>query len=252
MLFSYGKQEENMRNPYEVLGISENASEEEIKKAYRALSRKYHPDANVNNPNKDQAEEKFKEIQQAYQQIMYEREHGPGTYGSRGGSSSGSSGYGNAGYGSYGGYDSYGGFGGFGGFGGYQNSGGSGQSSYGQDPKLQAAENYIRNHHYEEALHVLSEISTRNARWYYLSAMANSGQGNNVLAKEHAQKAASMEPDNMMYRQLLAQMENGGAWYQTMGNMYGNPMSTEGDWCMKLCMLNLFCNCCCGRTMYCC
>ena len=52
-----------MNNPYEVLGVSRDASEDEIKKAYRALSRKYHPDANVNNPNKAQAEEKFKQIQ---------------------------------------------------------------------------------------------------------------------------------------------------------------------------------------------
>lgn len=66
-----------MRDPYQVLGVSRDASDEEIKKAYRALSRKYHPDANVNNPNKEQAEEKFKEIQQAYQRIMDERQHGP-------------------------------------------------------------------------------------------------------------------------------------------------------------------------------
>ena len=65
-----------MRDPYQVLGVSRDASDEEIKKAYRALSRKYHPDANVNNPNKEQAEEKFKEIQQAYQRIMDERQHG--------------------------------------------------------------------------------------------------------------------------------------------------------------------------------
>ena len=57
-------------DPYSVLGVSRDASEEEIKKAYKALSRKYHPDANINNPKKDQAEEKFKEIQAAYQQIM--------------------------------------------------------------------------------------------------------------------------------------------------------------------------------------
>ena len=87
-----------MLDPYSVLGVSRNATDEEIKKAYRKLSRKYHPDANINNPNKDQAEEKFKEVQQAYEQIMRERE-----YGSSGGSSGG--------YGSYG----YGGFGGFGG-----------------------------------------------------------------------------------------------------------------------------------------
>ena len=59
-----------MMNPYQVLGISPGASDDEIKKAYRALSRKYHPDANINNPNKAQAEEKFKEVQQAYDQIM--------------------------------------------------------------------------------------------------------------------------------------------------------------------------------------
>lgn len=89
-----------MRDPYQVLGVSRDASDEEIKKAYRALSRKYHPDANVNNPNKEQAEEKFKEIQQAYQRIMDERQRGTSSYGSS--SSSGSSG---------GGYQDFGGFG---------------------------------------------------------------------------------------------------------------------------------------------
>lgn len=94
-----------MRDPYQVLGVSQDASEEEIKKAYRKLSRMYHPDANINNPNKAQAEEKFKEIQQAYQQIMKQREQGSSPYGNQG------YGYGNNGYGNggnaqngYGGY----------------------------------------------------------------------------------------------------------------------------------------------------
>lgn len=65
-----------MMNPYSVLGVDPGATDEEIKKAYRALSRKYHPDANINNPNKVQAEEKFKEVQQAYEQIMRERQQG--------------------------------------------------------------------------------------------------------------------------------------------------------------------------------
>ena len=69
-----------MNDPYSVLGISRGATDDEIKKAYRALSRKYHPDANINNPNKDQAEAKFKEIQQAYQQIMKEKEMGASGY----------------------------------------------------------------------------------------------------------------------------------------------------------------------------
>ena len=65
-----------MIDPYQVLGVSRSASDDEIKKAYRSLSRKYHPDANINNPNKDQAEEKFKQVQQAYDQIMKERQYG--------------------------------------------------------------------------------------------------------------------------------------------------------------------------------
>jgi len=81
-----------MNDPYQVLGISRGASEEEIKKAYRNLSRKFHPDANVNNPDKDKAEEKFKQIQAAYQQIMKEKTEG----------FSGQSRYGNSGYGGQG------------------------------------------------------------------------------------------------------------------------------------------------------
>ena len=64
-----------MQDPYSILGVSRDASDEDIKKAYRKLSRIYHPDANINNPNKDQAEAKFKEIQQAYQQIIKEKNY---------------------------------------------------------------------------------------------------------------------------------------------------------------------------------
>lgn len=61
-----------INNPYEVLGVSPSASDDEIKKAYRDLTRKYHPDANVDNPLADLAEEKFKEVQEAYDMIMKE------------------------------------------------------------------------------------------------------------------------------------------------------------------------------------
>ena len=77
-----------MIDPYQVLGVGRSASDDEIKKAYRSLSRKYHPDANINNPNKDQAEEKFKQVQQAYDQIMKEKQSGAagaGGYGGGGG-----------------------------------------------------------------------------------------------------------------------------------------------------------------------
>ena len=91
-----------MSDPYSILGVDRNATDEDVKKAYRKLSRQYHPDANINNPKKDEAEAKFKEVQQAYQQIMDEREKG---YTSGYGSNDGSG---------YGGYDPFGGFGGFG------------------------------------------------------------------------------------------------------------------------------------------
>ena len=112
-----------MTDPYQVLGVSRGASDEEIKKAYRALSRKYHPDANVNNPNRDEAEEHFKEVQQAYDQIMKEKQQGGG-YGYGGGYSSNSGGYS------------------------YAGSHGFGQN---ESPKMQAAANYIANRCYAEA-----------------------------------------------------------------------------------------------------
>ena len=68
-----------MRDPYEVLGVPSNASDDEVKRAYRELSRKYHPDGYVDNPLAGLAEEKFKEVQDAYQQIMNQRT-GNGSY----------------------------------------------------------------------------------------------------------------------------------------------------------------------------
>jgi molecular chaperone DnaJ len=228
-----------MTDPYQVLGVSRGASDEEIKKAYRSLSRRYHPDANVNNPNKAQAEEKFKEVQQAYDQIMKEKQQG---------SSFGGYGYGNGGsYGQSGGYGN-GGFGGFGGAYGY--GGASGGYANGADsPKMQAAANYIRSRHFNEALHVLSDIpvAERRARWYYYSAVANQGVGNNIIAREHAARAVELEPSNMEYRQYQQHLEYGGTWYTNMGSSYERPYAGAGNWCISMLLLNLFCNCCCAR-----
>ena len=193
-----------MSNPYEVLGISPSASDEEIKKAYRNLSRKYHPDANINNPNREQAEEKFKQIQQAYDQIMKEKQYG----------------------------SSYG----------YAGRGGGSQESI----QLQAAANYIANRCYDQALHVLNDIpfSQRGARWYYFSAVANAGTGNNMTAKQHGARAVELEPSNLEYRQFLQHLEYGGTWYSSMGQGYERPYSGS-SWCLNMLLLNMFCNCCC-------
>ena len=211
-----------MFDPYSVLGVSRDASDDEIKKAYRKLSRKYHPDANINNPNKAQAEEKFKEVQQAYEQIMKERE-----------------------YGSSGNYNSYGGFGGF---------GTQGQNTYQDEEAVrrQAAANYINSRHYKEAMNVLSSLQQRNGQWYYLSAMANMGLGNNVNALNDARSAVNMEPDNMQYRMLLQRLEGGGTWYQEQQNPCAAMPSDGRDYCMKHCLANRAGNLCCPGGMFCC
>lgn len=255
-----------MRNPYEVLGVSPSATDEEIKKAYRKLSRQYHPDANVNSPNAAKAEEKFKEIQQAYNQIMREKQQGysggyqNSAYGQGGYNQGGynQGGYGQGGYGQ-GGYDPFGqgGYGPFGGgywqqgYGGQGGYGYSGQSSNPQDNsnEMRAAANYINAGHFQEALNVLNRMKERTARWYYFSAAANQGAGNNVIAMEHAKKAVEMEPSNMEYRQFLQNLEYGGTWYQNMGQAYGKPFNASGL-CISLCCMSMCFSGCCFGPMF--
>ena len=140
-----------MLDPYKVLGVSRDASMDEIKKAYRNLSRKYHPDANINNPNKDQAEEMFKQVQQAYDQIVKERERGQT------------------------GQESW-----YGGFGGGYQSGYQTQDDQ-RSMEMRAAANYINAAHYQEALNVLNRITERNGEWYYYHAIASAGAGRRPL-----------------------------------------------------------------------
>lgn len=238
-----------MSDPYSVLGVDKSASDDEIKKAYRRLSRKYHPDANINNPHKDEAEARFKEVQQAYQQIMDERGRGYTSGGQGGSYAGGGSGQGGS---SYGGYGPFGGFGPFSGYGGYGQEGNAGSGQENTDPHLRAAANYIRSGHYQEALNVLDGIRERSALWYFLSASANSGVGNNVTALEHAREAVRLEPENMQYRMLLERMEGGGTWYQQRQTMYGYPGSFDSSCCVKLCVANILCNLCCGGGGLCC
>ncbi len=219
-----------MSDPYKVLGLERGASDEEVKKAYRTLSRKYHPDANINNPNKAQAEEKFKEVQAAYDQIMKEKEQGYSGYGSTN---------------SYGGYGDFGSRGAYGGYGGYGQGQRSRAGQSGDDGYLNAAANYIRGGRYNEALNVLAGMKERNAQWYYLSAIANNRLGNNVVALEHAKKAVEMEPNRMEYQSLLQQLQGGGSWYDEMSRPYGGASAMGNDICCRICIANMICNLCC-------
>ncbi len=231
-----------MRDPYEVLGVSRNATDEEIKRAYRNLSRKYHPDQNVNSAHPEVAEEKFKEVQQAYNQIMKEKQQGySGAYQNNSG--------GRYGYGGQSGAGGRAGYGG-GGYGGQQAYGGQQRTYAGDSPEMQAAANYINSGHFAEALHTLNSIpnADRSARWYYSSAVANQGAGNNVQAMEYARRAVEMEPSNMEYRQFMQNLEYGGTWYSNMGSSYERSCANP----QMICMI-LVCICClCGGGGWCC
>lgn len=210
-----GRNSNMIANPYKVLEVSPSATNEEIKKAYRELSRKYHPDSYVNNPLSGLAEEKFKEVQEAYEQIMKERENG---------SSSGSSSYG----------QSY-----------YSNS------SDNDSAELSAVYTYLNARRYREALNVLNGVSLRNARWYYYSAVANAGIGNNVMANEHIQQAMNMEPSNAEYKNVYNQLQWQNQRYTNTRNN-GNGGFGSGNLCCDLWCADSLCECMGGDLISCC
>ena len=215
-------------DPYKVLGVSPEATDDEIKQAYRRLAKKYHPDLN---PGDQEAARKMQEVNAAYEQIKNpeKAQQSAGNTGSYGGYPDG-----------YGEYDPFG----FGGFGGYSQRRSS--ENYG-DQYQRSAYQYIRYGRYSEALNALQNCGSRDARWYYLSALANDGLGNQVTALEHIKRAVSMEPDNMEYLSALEQIENGGSFYrQHTGNFGG--FTVRGTPCGGLwtcCMAQLLCRFCC-------
>lgn len=208
-------------DPYQVLGVSRDASDEDIKRAYRQLAKKYHPDRN---PGDAEAAKKMQQINTAYEQIKNPEK-------AQRSSHSGYSGYG---------YDPF---------------GGAWQQTYQRrepegDQYQQAAYQYIRFRRYQEALNALQNCTERNARWYYLSALANDGLGNQVTALEHIRRAVSMEPDNAVYLRTLEIIENGGSAYRTQaGNTRG--FTVGGSPCSSLCMCYLMQLFCC-RGIFCC
>jgi len=222
-----------IEDPYKILGVSPDASDDEIKQAYRRLAKQYHPDRN---PGDQEAARKMQQINAAYEQIKNPEKasSGPGGYGSTG---------------TYGGYGTYGGgyYDPFGGYGRQSYTGSQSGSSY-----QQSAYQYIRFGRYREALNTLQSDSVRNAQWYYLSALANDGLGNQVTALEHIRKAVSMEPDNPEYLNALNEIERGGASYrQQAGNFRGFEMRHNPCASALLCWLvNLFCFG--GRCFFCC
>ncbi len=164
-----------MRNPYEVLGIREGASEDEIKRAYRELVKKYHPDQYTDNPLSKLAEEKLSEINEAYDYIMKNR-------------SSSSRGY------SQQKKDSW--------------------DSYENDSSLNQVKININRGNIAAAEKLLNRISVRNGEWYYLKGLIFLQRGWYNEAYTHIQTAVNMEPDNYEYRSALNRLNMTGSAYR--------------------------------------
>ena len=207
-----------MSDPYKVLGVSKGASEEEITKAYRKLAKKYHPDLN---PGDETAAAKMSEINAAYDKL-------------KNGDVSDDSGYG-----STSGYDPFRGYGGYSGYSGYY--GGQSSSSQRSYTEMDSVRTYLRANQYTQALHVLSEITDRNDEWYYYSAIANYGAGNTITARNHAQTAVNMNPNNQEYRRLQAIIEHGGHVYSQQSQSFGLPNAYCNNVCCSACLSQLCC-----------
>lgn len=207
-------------NPYQILEINSNATDDEVKKAYRALSKKYHPDANINNPNQALYTEKFKQVQNAYKQIMDQRKSGQSF------SNSSSQGYTN------------------------QNQ----YQGYSGHYTLNEAYGFIQARRYQEALNILNQIRQRNGQWFYFAAICENALGNKITAMEYAQAAVNLEPGNIQYILFLNQIQGRQQQYHTQSQGYGNPMGNMGQCCYQIMMVNCMLNFCCGinTSLLCC
>lgn len=193
-----------MKDPYAVLGVSSTASTDEIKRAYRELAKKYHPDNYINNPLADLAEEKMKEINEAYDTIIKGRSSGGNA---RGSSSASSSSY----------------------------SGSSYSNSKYSEIRRAIAENNI---YLAEKL--LSECTSRDAEWNFLmgSVMLRKGWYDN--ARSYFTRAYSMEPNNREYAEALNRMQYGAGRNANMGGAMLSPC----DCCAGLMCADCLCDCC--------
>lgn len=203
-----------MNDPYVTLGVARTASDDEIKKAYRELARKYHPDNYVNNPLADLAQDKMKEINEAYDAIEKERSSGY----------SGGSAYQTQ-------SDSY---------------GQSYSQTYSQNTgsttgPYKDARDAISSGDLNRAEIILGAITDRGAEWYYLMGQLAFRRGWMDEASRYFRLAATMDPMNPDYRQAVAYMENAGSTPFTVGS----KSSVDTSACCNAFTNLMIADCCC-------
>lgn len=198
-----------MSDPYKVLGVSSTATDDEIKKAYRALVKQYHPDNYTDNPLADLAAEKMKEINEAYNEIQQMRSGGGSYSGSRSGS-----------------YDA-----------GSPFSSSSDSSTYGRIRQL------VNNGRLSEAETLLNRVpvSDRNAEWHFLRGAILYRNGWLQDARTEIGIACNMDPYNSEYRSFQQRMDSGAA-QSPYGNMAGGGNCDICDLCSTMMCLNCLCN----------
>ena len=194
-----------MNDPYSVLGVSSSASDEEIKKAYRELVKKYHPDNYADNPLADLAEDKMKEVNEAYDAIVKMRTQGGG-YRASGNAGGGQS------YGNQGGYNNV---------------------------SFQQVRLLINQNNLGEAERILRSSSSQTAEWYYLMGMIAYRKGWMDDARQNFYTACSMDPTNMEYRQAMNSMNMQGGRGVYRGS--NNDMWTL---CAALACMDCMCDAC--------
>lgn len=208
-----------MRNPYEVLGIKPGASADDIKKAYRELAKKYHPDQYGTNPLKELAEEKMREVNEAYETLM---------------KNASSSGYSSGDY----------------------NNSRTSENSYNNYNNGNTNNLYhivrgdIQSGNYGAAEKKLMNSSTRDAEWYFLMGVIAMNKGWHEVAYNNISTACRMDPSNLEYSQALNGLNQRNNNYRQ--NYYGRRTNDDFcDTCLKLWCLDTFCECMGGDCIPC-
>lgn len=205
-----------MKNPYEILGVSENASDEEIKKAYRKLAKQYHPDNYTDNPLKDLADDKMKEVNEAYDTIQKLRSSGSSSNG-------------------------------------YSNNSNSYSGNNSGEPIYSRIRRLISSGRIDEAETLLNGISERTAEWHFLMSLVMYRKGWLQDARNEINIACQMDPYNQEYRSFQQRM-SGGAYSSPYSGMNTNTSGgcTGCDVCQALLCADCCCECMGGDCIRCC